>query len=150
MSPEDLYKKLQAEAQTKCGFTSEDIKRLLKKHGYSSFKAQHYDIYLSVLRSEWIQTDEQQLVEQEEKEKVKEPQQYQPIPCPVCGAPTSGSIRWTGRWTRKPAWVCSVGGIKHYLWARANSILVAQGKKPRDWSEFENARTDCDKAYTEP
>lgn len=43
-------------------------------------------------------------------------------PCPICGSRTTRDRNWDGKYTHELGWRCEVGGIRHFLQAKAERI----------------------------
>jgi hypothetical protein len=49
--------------------------------------------------------------------------------CPICGAAISTKYGRRGRYTKTPEWMCDEGGLTHFLWDKANTIVKLQNEK---------------------
>jgi hypothetical protein len=62
-----------------------------------------------------------------------------PMPsCPICGAETVRDRHWNGKYTKELGWRCTVGGIAHFLQAKAERIKQALRPKRKAASEHES------------
>jgi hypothetical protein len=119
-------------AQT--GFTKERIIELLKPE-FGTFKPAKATGMLAYLMAVRDHEETQAMMNKQEKKKE------QPIPiCPICGNKTRGDSRWDGRYTKTKGWTCSLGGLQHFLWWRANNIRRTEGN-PILYPEVEHAST---------
>jgi hypothetical protein len=120
-SPRDaFYKEVIAET----GFTKKRIKSILEGR-YDTFEMSKLDEYKEAITTIHKLEEQQAAIE-----RIKKYEEPDPIPCPVCGAPTTGAIEWSGKYTRKPGWTCSKGGISHFLQNKAKEIAdVAKRNK---------------------
>jgi hypothetical protein len=137
MSKEERWQDLLKDAKQMFGFDADKVKELLKKHRYSGYREDMHDIYLVALRAEWYALDEQAELRKKDLEAKVARGIYIPIPCPVCGAPTVGDIKWYGRLSKKQGWRCTKGGIRHFLWAKANECREKQGVPAIPWEKFD-------------
>lgn len=60
-------------------------------------------------------------------------------PCPICGAETIRDRKWDGKYTRELGWRCTVGGLRHFLEAKAERIKEALRRNRAAVSEHESA-----------
>lgn len=51
-------------------------------------------------------------------------------PCPICGGKTTRDRDWDGRYTKTLGWICSKGGLRHFLEAKARQIQKQQAENP--------------------
>ena len=55
------------------------------------------------------------------------PRAPNPMPaCPICGAETIRDLKWDGKYTHEIGWRCAVGGLAHFLQAKAERIRQRQ------------------------
>jgi hypothetical protein len=123
MTPEELLnakEEFLSNAELEFKFTREEILQILGKthQGFSKRKISDYRLLLSLAR---VKRNQEEMKDEHIDTKAT-------IPCPICGKPTYGELNWYGKSTREGAWRCSVSGIKHFLWWKANQILRRQGK----------------------
>ena len=60
-------------------------------------------------------------------------------PCPICGAETVRDRKWDGKYTKELGWRCKVGGLRHFLEAKAERIKEALRRNHAAVSEHESA-----------
>lgn len=122
-------------ASTETGLPIERIKTILNMNfkGYSP--SQTYN-YMSLLKKIAIREEEEREAEEERRRRALIAK-WKPVPCPICGAATFGDLVWRNRYTHTPSWVCSIGGHRHYLWAKANEIRAARGEAPIPLEKWE-------------
>ncbi len=51
-------------------------------------------------------------------------------PCPICGSRTYRDSTWDGKYTHTLGWRCEIGGLSHFLEAKANKIRQQQAENP--------------------
>ena len=51
-------------------------------------------------------------------------------PCPICGSKVYPERIWDGKYTHQVGWVCSQGGIHHFLQAKAKRIQQQLEENP--------------------
>ena len=51
-------------------------------------------------------------------------------PCPICGSKTFRDRVWDGKYTKTLGWLCSKGGLHHFLVAKAERIKKQQTENP--------------------
>ncbi|NJD60806.1 MAG: hypothetical protein C3F13_16285 [Anaerolineales bacterium] len=59
-------------------------------------------------------------------------------PCPICGAETYRDRDWDNQYTHEFGWVCTEGGLSHFLQAKTEKIKEAFRRKFSAVSEHEN------------
>lgn len=50
--------------------------------------------------------------------------------CPICGGTTKPDPDWNGKYTHDLGWRCDMGGLSHFLLAKANRIKQQIGVNP--------------------
>jgi hypothetical protein len=138
MSPEESLELFLEDMKKKYSFLSSETRALLKKHGYAQFKVDNIVVYDACIRQEWLARAEQAELRKKELEEQAKKQTYHGVPCPLCGAQTFGDVHWFGKYTRKPGWTCSKGGVRHFLINKANDIMKNRGIKPISLEAFDN------------
>ena len=56
-------------------------------------------------------------------------------PCPICGGKTFRDPVWDGKHTHTLGWRCSIGGLRHFLDAKAETIKSQRAEKERRLQE---------------
>ena len=51
-------------------------------------------------------------------------------PCPICGGKTYRDRNWDGKYTRELGWRCRIGGLRHFLEAKAERIKKQLAENP--------------------
>ena len=51
-------------------------------------------------------------------------------PCPICGSKSYRDRVWDGKYTKTLGWICSKGGLHHFLVAKAERIKKQQAENP--------------------
>lgn len=59
-------------------------------------------------------------------------------PCPICGAEIVMDHHFDGKYTLEPGWLCTKGGLHHFLLAKGERIKEALHRKQLAVSEHEN------------
>jgi len=60
-------------------------------------------------------------------------------PCPICGAEVVRDRKWDGKYTKELCWRCTIGGLRHFLEAKAERIKEALRRQQAAVSEHESA-----------
>lgn len=129
MSPSERIREVfYSEIEDKWGFTREEIIATLAEGG-EKFSPDKIPEYRLRLQSKYLKRLEI------ERSISRKPAEF--VPCPICGARTYGEPSLFGRYTRTPGWTCEKGGVKHFIWWKANKIREQQGLPPIDFEAID-------------
>jgi len=120
---DDFYREVIEET----GYSQKRVKSILQSR-YQTFEIAKIPEYKEVVLGVYNKEQEEAAIT-----RVKNFKQPEPVPCPVCGAPTTGDTKLFGRFTRTEGWRCTVGGSAHYWqWRGERSIDTMKQKEVSD------------------